>query len=142
MQLDWNFYVVTSGQGGMLLCVCVWESDCLGRCQGAYEDIGRDGIFAKDQDLKCFLTSPWAICAALQLQHAFEAQHKQQDTDVDVRVVAVTLEVSVVTRFTLQFNEQDLQMYRSSGGRHTAARHSCLLMKCRGQLVCRRNVLR
>lgn len=25
MQLDWNFYVVTSGQGGMLLCVCVCE---------------------------------------------------------------------------------------------------------------------
>ncbi|CAE7641706.1 unnamed protein product [Symbiodinium necroappetens] len=46
---------------------------------GAYEDIDRDGIFAKDQDLECFLTSPWAICAALQLQHAFEAQHNQQE---------------------------------------------------------------
>ncbi|CAE7603156.1 unnamed protein product [Symbiodinium natans] len=45
----------------------------------AYEDIDKDGIFAKDQELKDFLTSPQAICAALQLQHAFETQHNQQD---------------------------------------------------------------
>ena len=50
---------------------------------GACEDIDKDGIFAKDQELKDFLTSPQAICAALQLQHAFETQHNQQDLDLE-----------------------------------------------------------
>ena len=50
--------------------------------QGAYADIHRDGVFAKDSELKEFLTSGPAICAALQLQHCFECQHNQQDLRV------------------------------------------------------------
>ena len=46
-------------------------------------DIDKDGVFAKDQELKDFLTSPQAICAALQLQHAFETQRNQQESGLE-----------------------------------------------------------
>ena len=44
----------------------------------AYEDIHRDGIFAKDPDLVDFLTSLPAVSAGLQIQHAFEADFGKQ----------------------------------------------------------------
>ena len=48
-----------------------------------YEDIYKDGIFARDPDLHDFLTSSPAAAAGLQLQHAFEAEHsKQQCLDI------------------------------------------------------------
>ncbi|CAE7501083.1 unnamed protein product, partial [Symbiodinium necroappetens] len=46
---------------------------------GAYSDIHLDGVFAKDEELKSFLTSGPAVLAALQLQHAFETEHSQKD---------------------------------------------------------------
>ncbi len=47
--------------------------------EAAYTDIHRDGVFRKDPDLANFLTSPPAVAAGLQLQHAFEAEHSKQD---------------------------------------------------------------
>lgn len=47
--------------------------------EAAYKDIHRDGVFRKDPDLANFLTSPPAVAAGLQLQHAFEAEHNKQD---------------------------------------------------------------
>ena len=47
--------------------------------EAAYKDIHRDGVFRKDPDLANFLTSPPAVAAGLQLQHAFEAEHSKQD---------------------------------------------------------------
>ena len=55
------------------------SADCSLAQPGAYPDIGKDGIFTKDQELRDFLTSGPAILAALQLQHAFECQHNQED---------------------------------------------------------------
>lgn len=45
----------------------------------AYEDIHKDGVFPKDPDLAVFLTSPPAVGAGLQIQHAFEAEYSKQD---------------------------------------------------------------
>lgn len=47
--------------------------------EAAYKDIHRDGVFRKDPDLANFLTSPPAVAAGLQLQHAFEAEHSKQE---------------------------------------------------------------
>lgn len=47
--------------------------------ESAYEDIHMDGIFAKDPDLVEFLTSPPAVAAGLQIQHAFESEFGKQD---------------------------------------------------------------
>lgn len=46
---------------------------------GAYADIWRDGVFAKDPDLKDFLISGPAVLAALQMQHAFEMKFSHKD---------------------------------------------------------------
>ena len=65
----------------MLLEACCDRQSTSFLCceRGAYPDIDKDGIFAKDQELKEFLVSGPAILAALQLQHAFESEHNQQD---------------------------------------------------------------
>ena len=47
--------------------------------RGAYADIWRDGVFAKDPDLKDFLISGPAVLAALQMQHAFEMKFSHKD---------------------------------------------------------------
>ncbi|CAJ1459066.1 unnamed protein product, partial [Effrenium voratum] len=44
-----------------------------------FNDISKDGIFTKDPTLKDFLMSGPAIAAGLQMQHAFEATHREQD---------------------------------------------------------------
>ena len=44
----------------------------------AYADIHKDGVFPKDPDLASFLTSSAAVAAALQIQHAFEAEYSKQ----------------------------------------------------------------
>ena len=44
----------------------------------AYDDIEKDGVFAKDPELAEFLSSPFAVVAGLQLQHAFEEANSKQ----------------------------------------------------------------
>lgn len=65
--------------------------------ESAHEDIHMDGIFAKDPDLVEFLTSPPAVAAGLQIQHAFESEFGKQDC-IDMIEQYVTWAVTVVSR--------------------------------------------
>lgn len=48
---------------------------------GAYDDIWRDGVFAKDSNLKEFLVSGPAVAAALQIQNSFEMKYTRADCE-------------------------------------------------------------
>lgn len=49
--------------------------------ESTYPEISVDGIFPKDPNLAHFLVSGPAVAAALQIQHAFEAEHSRQQCE-------------------------------------------------------------